>query len=711
MYFNRFHIPTIGDPDKIRTLAEEMAKRRTQINKVKEEPIIEENPLEDISKDDDNFFKKHKSQIFVNRNKKKMLNNFSLNRVSDKNVITEQNKNGNRRQSSSLTNSGKIKRRRMGFKHMAHHFSIQSHKSNNNEAKETEENLESKNNSIYKDVKDEDIEKNNEDLYEDNENYIELDNEEENENENENEIDNEIENDLDEIYEVKYINPEQMKSIYQKTDSNDNINIINNKMKIIHKSNDKGRKFYDREMKLLNIKNKNIEKKRKDLDKKRENLIQRLDTSIVKARITNDYIMKNKDYIPINLIGVEKHRHKLRRIEMHEEKKKLKKMEEEKKEIDEVENFRKMNKKIYNQRNWEKFVDFEYFWLNKKLIKFEELRDKINNGINHQPKIDPNSRKIYEKLNKQNYGDNYYNNYNDNIFNKLYNQQKKYDNKLRMKREESMPSFKPLINKPNKSNKSQKFNKCLNNIDYAYRDKNSLIKTIKNNRSRNLSSLILFPKYNNYSGKSIQKIQNNLNNKKKLKLTESTLYNSSIGPKVTTATTKNINVKKKRNKNNSFDNYIKFNNPKNKSKIKEKNLNDQNSENNEYDKSEDNSNNFNVFEKGKKNNKSKDNYDFINKNEIKNKNKMKNMNKIKEQREKEKEKENNEINSIDINNEHKQELLNELKNVSQKNNDKNVPEQEKLLYNLNIRDNTSNTLRQNVILTSKKYSDFFKLKK
>ena len=92
---------------------------------------------------------------------------------------------------------------------------------------------------------------------------------------------------------------------------------------------------------------------------------------------------------------------------------------------------------------------------------------------------------------------------------------------------------------------------------------------------------------------------------------------------------------------------------------------------------------------------------------------MKIINKITEQTEKqkEKEKENNDINNIDINNERKQELYNELKNVSQKKNGKKVLDQEKLLYNLNISNNTSNTLRQNVILTSKKYSDFFKLKK
>ena len=704
MYFKRIPDPSIGDPEKIRILAGEMAKRRVIIKEKKEEPIKEENPLEDIDKEDDNLFKKHKSQIFVNRNKKKMLNNFSLNRASDKNVLVDHNRKDNRRQSSSLTNSGKIKRRRNGFKHMAHHFSIQSQKSNNVEAKESEENFESKNNSIYKEVKEDDIYKNNEDLYEDNENYNELDNEEENEVENE--------NDLNEIYEVRYIDPEQVKT-NNLDDSNDNINIINNKMKIIHKSNDKGRKFYDREMKLLNMKNKNIEKKRKDLDEKRQYLEQILDESIIKARKTNNSIMKKKNYMPINKRSVAKHRYDLRKIELHEEKKKLKKLEEEKKEIDEVENYRKTHKKLYNQRNWEKFVDFEYFWLNKKLIKFEELKDKINNGINHQPQIDPNSRRIYEKINKQNYGDNYYNNNNNDIFNKLYNEQSKYDNKLKMKREESMPSFKPLINKPNKCIKSQKFYKCLNNIDYAYVDNNSLIKTIKNSKHRNLSSYILFQKNNNCSAKRNQKLQNKLNNNKKLKLTESSFYNSSIGPKITTATTKNINVKNKKNKNNSFDNYIKFNNSRNKSKIKEKNLNEQNSDNNEFNKSEDNNNNFKIFEKEKKNNKSKENFNFINKNEIKNKNKLKIINKITEQTEKqkEKEKENNDINNIDINNERKQELYNELKNVSQKKNGKKVLDQEKLLYNLNISNNTSNTLRQNVILTSKKYSDFFKLKK
>lgn len=48
-------------------------------------------------------------------------------------------------------------------------------------------------------------------------------------------------------------------------------------------------------------------------------------------------------------------------------------------------------------------------------------------------------------------------------------------------------------------------------------------------------------------------------------------------------------------------------------------------------------------------------------------------------------------------------------NINNKKNEKEILEPENMLYYLNIRDNTSNTLKENIILTSKKYNDFFKI--
>ena len=56
------------------------------------------------------------------------------------------------------------------------------------------------------------------------------------------------------------------------------------------------------------------------------------------------------------------------------------------------------------------------------------------------------------------------------------------------------------------------------------------------------------------------------------------------------------------------------------------------------------------------------------------------------------------------------ELKNSIINTSYDNNIKNN-DGNRLLYNLNIRDNTSNTIRENIVLTSYKYRDFFNLKK
>ena len=56
----------------------------------------------------------------------------------------------------------------------------------------------------------------------------------------------------------------------------------------------------------------------------------------------------------------------------------------------------------------------------------------------------------------------------------------------------------------------------------------------------------------------------------------------------------------------------------------------------------------------------------------------------------------------------KNQNTNERKNNKHKKINLQIKDYEKL-YNLNIRDHTSNTMRQNVILTSKKYIDFFKL--
>ena len=139
-----YGMPYLRTYEKIKYLAEEMAKRIVQLN------IGEEN-------DDGKFHKisfinspKHKSQVFFNRFKTKMYSFFTSNNpiIKDNNDL----KTKKRRQSTFLQ---KPKKRKVGFNHFAHHFSIKSHKSNksnNFEGKEIEDNLEEKENISFMDV-------------------------------------------------------------------------------------------------------------------------------------------------------------------------------------------------------------------------------------------------------------------------------------------------------------------------------------------------------------------------------------------------------------------------------------------------------------------------------------------------------------------------------------------------------------------------------
>ena len=710
--------------ENIRFLAEEMAKRKAKIDndnkseeksqeenekddKEKEENEKDDKEKEENEKDDkekdnienndkekDNgdfqkiiFFQstKHKSQIFSDFSNNKMMRHFFFNKAASRDNFDflgsfYKNKRNNRRQSSILPKNMKKK---IGFKKVGNRSSLQTQKNKNSVGKELEENSEEKNNSTFIEVNKEKVENltdNEEDYY--NEDGIE------NNKKNNN-------NNLGGNYEIKYMKPNKIKKLYDKENSeineqnNNNNTKINNKMKLIKKKHsDKARYFFDKEMKLLNLRNIKIEKKRKNLEKQNNYDFQpNLDKNSIN-------LVKDK-YIPIQDKALELHQYHLARIENSQDKKRNKKEEEKKKEIEEVENYRKMKKKIFNKSKWEEFVKQENFWNEEKTKATKLLKDKINNQINYQPKIDKNSKIIYEKLKEKNKNANY-NNKNDNIFIELYNEQEKYDNKLEIKRQESTPTFKPFINKYNKLNRSQKISKCLNIIDNSYIDINSKNDKRKKNKVKNFNSLL-----NDY--KNIYNIikYNNLNNKKinlKLinnsRLAVNTSLKSSKEPKFNISISKNFNITKKdkKNKTNSYENIIKYeydisnsNNKKNSSK--------KNVKKNKYNKKDKNS--FS-FMKEYKHKKKSYNYLFNDNYKDKNRNNLKKYLFNLEFERKKKLRE--------------ESIYNEIKNISYKKNEEKVLEDEDLIYNLNIRDNTSNFLRENIVLSSKKYKDFFKIK-
>ena len=713
----RYENPRLSQIEKLKLLAEEMVKRKIQSlnmgDEFKEEHVFHKIVFAQSVK--------HRSQIFTNRNKKKMLNYFSLNKGSNdeldkfKKNLDKIAKDAKRRQSTmqikEKNNNKKINKK---YKNFAHHFSLKSQKNkNNNEVKEIDEQFF---NDKYSDSN------YDSDNYDDNNDDEEDDEDEENEDDNDkednknNSKDNNDEDDSEkrkidkEKYEVRYANPKEIKIIYDKENS-PIYNVINNTVLIKKNHKDKARYFFDKQMKLLEIKKKKIEKKRKIIEDKNKEFFQisnYLDKNSMKL------VENNPNYRPIQYKSVEEYKFHLAKIEINQNNIKLKKKLEEKKEIDETINYKKLNRKNFSQLSWEKFVEQEYYWQEEKRKANELLKYKIKNQINNKPKINKKSIIIFEKMNKNNNNHNKYENHKDNIFTRLYNEQEKYDNKLKIKRQESMPTFKPYINKS--KNKKKKLFKGLNNIDFNYKDNGPSIKTVKNNQIKKENSFILDYKDKN---KNPIRTPNNYNNSKNLSkklLSENSFYNNSkknlqkklssensfyIKNKNSPLTTKNTNIlnkNKKMKKNISMEynidmtDYKKIISNKNSSTIKNNNINSKNNNNISFPL------NGNKIEKNlnkKKEIKSEKNLkDYINNIEVDVNINKGNIRNIKDEEE-----------SID------EELNKAIKKASYLDFNFNNNDENKLLYHLNIRDNTSNSKRANVVLTSYKYLDFFKLKK
>ena len=708
----RYEDPRLAQIEKIKLLADEMAKRKVQIlhmgDEFKEEHVFHKIMFAQSVK--------HRSQIFINRNKKKMLNYFSLNKGSNdeldrfKKNLDKFAKDAKRRQSTmqekKKNNNRYSKNNKFQNKNFAHHLSLKSQKSkNNNELKEIDEQFF---NDKYSDSNFDS------DNYDDNEDENDEEEEDENDKEdNKNNSNNNNDDDSDnkfldkEKYEVKYVNPKEIKIIYDKENSPIYNKKINNTVVIKNNHKDKARYFFDKQMKLLKLKNNKIEKKRQIIEKKNQEFFQ---ISNYLNKNSMRLVDNNPDYRPIQYKCLEEHQYHLSKIEMNENNKILKKKMEEKKEIEETIYFNKLNRKNYSQSSWEEFVEQEYYWQEEKKKSNELLRYKIKNQNQNKPNINKKSIIIFKKMNKNN--NNNANN-KDNIFTRLYKDQEKYDNKLKIKRQESMPTFKPYIN--NSKNKKTKLFKGLNNIDFNYKDNVPSNKTVKNNKTKKENFLILSYKdknknktpNNNYS-KNLQKKLSSENsfyiNSKKLpkKLSsENSFYfknNISKNSPLTTTNISKFNNYKKQKKKISIEYNIdmtcqkNLNSNKNKSKIQNNNIN----------KSKDDK--ISIHSNGNK----KGNI-INNKIEIKN---QKNVKDYKNNIKLDVNIKKGNIRNIKHENEFiDEELNNALKNINYLNSNLNNHDESKLLYNLNIRDNTSNSKRTNVVLTSYKYLDFFKLKK
>ena len=116
--------------------------------------------------------------------------------------------------------------------------------------------------------------------------------------------------------------------------------------------------------------------------------------------------------------------------------------------------------------------------MKKKAI--EIMRENIEIKFRHKPKINSKSKKIISDLKKKN------NIGIDNIYYKLYNDFKFVNERKQMKICNSMPSFKPLLNKRIKKNVFKNNIKNINNSNSLY---NKSEKQIENLIKKKLNSL------------------------------------------------------------------------------------------------------------------------------------------------------------------------------------------------------------------------------
>ena len=188
---------------------------------------------------------------------------------------------------------------------------------------------------------------------------------------------------------------------------------------------------------------KSILRKINYIKKKKEQQIQEINRNIKNqfmSKASQDIMENKSEYIPIQDRAIELHNRHLFQNLLHENYVKLKKKQEENKEFEIV--YQYANKKTFDENNWEDFLNSQECWQKEKQFRAkaaELLRNTIEKD-NRIPKINKKSELMINNIRKKIL-------YIDDIHTKLY---KDYDilqerKKLRMCN--TMPSFKPFINK------------------------------------------------------------------------------------------------------------------------------------------------------------------------------------------------------------------------------------------------------------------------
>ena len=506
-------------------------------------------------------------------------------------------------------------------------------------------------------------------------------------------------------------------------DSFENINIITNHYKKDTKRKIKKKTIYDRcLLEKERIENK-LNKKRKEKEIK--------DLKELKPNPDIDpyseEIIQNKDYIPIEERAAQIKRMKIFKNIINEEKNKIKDC------IKEMGDSRE--KKKFDQDNWDKFIKRQKKWKKKIQYKIKAamiIRDNEEEENFFKPRINSKSKLMIEEIEEENKS------WIDDIYSRLYNDFDEHKERQKFRNQQSMPSFKPKISKCS----SQKFfgfngkrtNRSGTNPIYYLNNKNQSVKTYNlNNSMEQKKKQLIIDSSNNFGKHLINR--NDKNNDKYLKYINKSRQTNQ-------QTKKNIsNLNCSQASNDLINsNYIildnqKFNNqgkskknssapflPFNIKKMIEKNCKEDgnNSKENENlipklninkEKYHFNISLYNMEEsKEKINNEKKEKY---------NESELKSLTIGTERNETKEEKQFNEINNNTNNNlelisqreKKNEELLEKLEQSKAK--DSKSIESDKSnnadngYYKINIRDSTPNLIKENTVLASKDYSDFF----
>ena len=509
---------------------------------------------------------------------------------------------------------------------------------------------------------------------------------------------------------IEKVNTKAMKNF--SNDSLDNIDIIEtNDYNKQTKSSLRKRTIYERGFDLLKKRENKLNKKREE---KKNKIIQAQRYPDIDPY--SEKLMENK-YIPIQQRAASIHSMKLFNNIIAKEKNKLKEYQDDMIELKK----NKFRNKKFDQNNWNNFIKRQKKW-NKKL-QYKKKMAMIVQECEEQkfyfkPNINERSKSIIQEIEDEN------NDCIDDIFSRLYNDFEEHEERQKFRNQQSLPSFRPKIIKCNsqkiieynpkiskkcgtnpilylnnirKTKQSSKINKSADEkyqqslfIDscknfcrkFNYKDRNKdkkYLKFINKSQHTNQQSK------NNYSNMNCSNISCGLNNSKYIILDNKNINKKGKAKYNLSAPFLPLNIKKMIEKNCKENNEEDL--------IISNKLSKQNNEEEKY--------NFNHSLYNIENVKEKDNDKKTN--EKYNESKLDSLYIDTERNNSEKSK------KYDINNNKSNSKLSKYNKKSLNTHNESIDNDDidNNMYKINIRDTTPHIIKENKVLASENYYDFF----